>query len=155
MFRRKKLIELTAPAGGTVITLDEVPDPVFARRSLGDGCAILPTDGDFRSPVDGEIVMLAPTGHAFGVRSDDGVEVLVHIGMDTVKLRGAGFTVHGTVGQRVRRGDLVVRADLAAMTGVVPSLASPVVVTNGAAFEVAEVLTGPVGKEPVLRLRAR
>lgn len=126
------------PVQGAVIKLDDVPDPVFARRSMGDGFAVEPTDGTFSSPVDGELVMVAKTLHAFAVRTPAGAEVLVHIGIDTVGLKGAGFTALRQQGDTVNVGDPVIRVDLAAVSGQVPSMATPVIVTNGKKFTIGE-----------------
>lgn len=124
------------PVQGTVITLDDVPDPVFAGRSMGDGFAVQPTDGTFCAPVAGELILVAKTLHAFAVRTAAGAEVLVHIGIDTVGLKGAGFTALRQQGDTVRVGDPVIRVDLSEVAGQVPSMATPVIVTNGKAFTI-------------------
>ncbi len=142
------------PAPGRMIDLTDVPDPVFAGRSMGDGFAVEPTEGVFRSPVDGELILVADTGHAFGVRTPGGAELLVHIGIDTVLLKGAGFRVLRTVGERVRAGDPVVECDLDDVRAAVPSLATPVIVTNGSAF--ALTVTDPAAGDttaPVATVR--
>lgn len=126
-----------APVQGRVVTLDEVPDPVFARRSMGDGFAVEPSEGTFRAPVNGELILVAKTLHAFAIRTDAGAEVLVHIGIDTVKLKGAGFTAQRAQGDRVKVGDPVITCDLADMAGKVPSMTTPVIVTNGKAFTIS------------------
>lgn len=90
-FDKKKKIDVKAPALGKVVELDEVPDEVFAGRMLGDGFAVIPEDGTFKAPVSGKIGSFFPTGHAFGIEGEDGLEVLVHIGIDTVELKGEGF----------------------------------------------------------------
>jgi PTS system glucose-specific IIA component len=131
---KKKTESVYSPASGRIVPLDEVPDPVFAQRSVGDGFAVEPTEGSFRSPVDGELVLVAETLHAFAVRTAEGAEILVHIGIDTVTLKGAGFTAHRTAGESVTRGDLIISCDLADIAGKVPSMATPVLLTNGGRF---------------------
>lgn len=131
-------IAILAPAPGAVVDLADVPDKVFSGRLMGDGFAIDPTSGDFRSPVSGRIATLFPTGHAFAVVTPEGLEVLVHIGLETVKLKGEGFTAHHAVGDEVRAGDVVISADLDATRPRVPSLLTPVVVLNTPAFPVAD-----------------
>lgn len=126
-----------APVEGEIIELSSVPDPVFSGGMMGQGFAVQPTSGEFGSPVEGEIIMVARTLHAFGVRTDEGAEVLVHIGIDTVNLKGEGFTAHRRKGDRVRPGDVVVSLDLASVSGRVPSMATPVIVTNGDRFDVS------------------
>lgn len=142
------------PVAGEVITLDDVPDPVFAGRSIGDGFAVLPTDGVFRAPVDGELALLAETLHAFAVRTDAGAEVLVHIGVDTVTLKGEGFTALATMGDRVRVGDPVIQVDLASVADKVPSMATPVIVTNGDEFSISAANLAAGADEPVATVQA-
>ena len=90
-FRRKKQRELYAPVNGCGIALDDVRDEVFSKRLMGDGCAFLPETTSVCSPIDGDLILVADTLHAFGVRSREGIELLIHIGLDTVKLQGKGF----------------------------------------------------------------
>lgn len=87
--------------------LSEVPDSVFSEKVLGDGVAIIPADGKIVSPVDGEISTVAETSHAYGFTSEDGQEVLVHVGLETVSLNGECFKVYGKAGDKVKAGDLV------------------------------------------------
>lgn len=103
---------LVAPQTGRVTSLREIPDEVFSEKILGDGVAIVPSENDIVSPVRGEIVQVADTGHAFCIRSDDGVEILIHVGVDTIGLKGRGFTSFASKGQRVKAGDLIGKADL-------------------------------------------
>jgi len=102
---------VVAPIAGHVISLDEAGDPVFASRALGEGVGIQSTDSTVYAPVSGVLSTVAETGHAFGIKTDDGVEVLVHVGIDTVKMNGEGFTPAVTKGQRVNAGDKLVTVD--------------------------------------------
>jgi len=104
-----------APVAGTVVPLAEVDDPVFSSKALGEGVGIRPADGAVLAPVAGELVTVADTGHAFGLMTDDGVEVLVHVGIDTVKMAGAGFDTAVTKGRRVAAGDRLATVDLDAV----------------------------------------
>ena len=109
----KKVLEvILAPLTGKVVPLSEVPDPVFSDKVLGDGVAIIPADGKIVSPVDGEISTVAETGHAYGFTSEDGQEILVHVGLETVSLNGECFKVYGKAGDKVKKGDLVAEVDL-------------------------------------------
>lgn len=108
-----KLLKIHSPLNGTVEKLDNVPDQVFSERVLGDGCAVIPTDGKIYSPVDGEISSIAETNHAYGFSSDDGLEILVHFGLETVALKGEGFKPLVAVGDKVKKGDLVSEVDIA------------------------------------------
>lgn len=131
---KKKSESVHSPVAGRIVPLDEVPDPVFAQRSVGDGFAVMPTEGSFRSPVDGELVLVAQTLHAFAVRTPEGAEILVHVGIDTVTLRGEGFTGHRKAGETVARGDVIISCDLVEIATKVPSMVTPVLLTNGAKF---------------------
>ena len=101
-----------APVTGTAVALSEVPDQVFAEKVLGDGLAIIPENGKIVSPVDGEITTIAETGHAYGFTADNGIEVLVHVGLETVSLKGDCFQIHAKAGDKVKAGDLIAEADL-------------------------------------------
>ena len=101
-----------APMTGTAVALSEVPDPVFADKVLGDGLAIIPENGKIVSPVNGEITTIAETGHAYGFTADNGMEVLVHVGLETVSLKGDCFQIHAKAGDKVKAGDLIAEADL-------------------------------------------
>ena len=98
---------IASPVNGRAIPIKDVPDPVFAEKVLGDGCALIPSDGRIYSPVDGVVSTVAETRHAYGFSSDDGMEILVHFGLETVSLKGEGFKSLVSVGERVKKGDLV------------------------------------------------
>jgi PTS system beta-glucosides-specific IIC component len=134
---------VSAPMTGELVSLDDVPDTTFSKRIVGDGTAIRPTSGTVTSPVDGVVATLFPTRHAVAVRSDSGVEVLIHVGLDTVNLKGAGFTAHVAVGDRVSVGDLLLEVDLAAV-GATHDTLSVIVITNTAKYTVDPGTTGPV-----------
>ena len=103
---------ILAPVTGKAVALSEVPDPVFADKVLGDGAAIIPAEGKIVSPVNGEISTVAETGHAYGFTSEDGLEILVHVGLETVSLNGECFKVYVKPGDKVKAGDLVAEVDL-------------------------------------------
>lgn len=151
--RKNKGTDVFPPANGRLRSIEDVPDPVFAKKVLGDGFAVEPSDGDFVAPMAGELILLADTLHAFAIRADDGLEVLVHIGIDTVKMKGEGFASSRTVGDKVAVGDVIVTVDLDVVSGKVPSMMTPVVLTNGGDFTVSDAdLDG--GGGPVLTVTA-
>ena len=127
-----KLLKICSPLNGKVVSLDSVPDPVFSDRVLGDGCAVIPSDGKIYSPVNGEISSIAETNHAYGFSSDDGLEVLVHFGLETVALKGNGFTPYVAVGDKVKTGDLVAEVDVELLKSKNINLITPVLVCDGA-----------------------
>ncbi len=105
-------IQIVAPVSGNVIPLEQVPDPVFAEKIIGDGIAIQPSDGKIYSPVDGEITSVADTLHAYGFRTEDGVELLIHFGLETVALKGECFKAYVKSGDKVKAGQLIAEADM-------------------------------------------
>ncbi len=121
---------LKAPVSGRAIPLSEVKDEAFAEGMLGKGAAIIPENGDICAPCDGVISVMYPTGHAIGIQTPAGAEVLIHIGMDTVSLNGKGFDVRVKEGQAVKAGDLLVKADLKTIKEAGLDSATPVIVTN-------------------------
>ena len=107
-----RVLKILSPATGTVIPLEQVPDPVFSQKIIGDGVAVIPTEGNIVSPVDGEVASVAETLHAYGFRTADGLEILIHVGLETVGLKGECFEVFVKPGDKVKAGDPVARVDL-------------------------------------------
>lgn len=131
-------VVVAAPVAGRLVGLDEVPDPVFASRALGEGVGIVPADGRILAPADGLLASVAPTGHAFGLVTDGGAEVLVHVGIDTVTMQGTGFDVRVEQGQRVAAGDLLAVVDLEAIREAGVDPITLVTVPNTATFAAVE-----------------
>ena len=127
--------EVYSVADGEVIALEQVKDPVFAQKMMGDGFAVEPANGNIVSPVSGTVSSIFPTKHALGLVTEAGLEVLVHIGLDTVSLEGKPFTVHVAEGQKVAAGDLLVTADLDAIRAAGRETSTVVVFTNGDAIK--------------------
>ncbi len=148
----KNLKTVIAPINGKVISLDEVPDPVFSDRVLGDGCAIIPEDGKIYSPVNGKISSIADTFHAYGIESDDGLEILIHFGLETVSLKGQGFTPHVKVGDKVKVGDLIAEVDIKLLKNHNINLITPVLICDGIENKTLTVNKGMVkaGKIAIL-----
>ena len=127
--------EVYSVADGQVIALEQVKDPVFAQKMMGDGFAVEPANGNIVSPVSGTVSSIFPTKHALGLVTEAGLEVLVHIGLDTVSLEGKPFTVHVSEGQKVAAGDLLVTADLDAIRAAGRETSTVVVFTNAEAIK--------------------
>lgn len=125
------LHEIKAVANGEAIPVSDVPDEVFASKALGDGVAVIVTDGRVYAPADGEISMVAETLHAYGISTDDGLELLVHIGINTVELNGEGFTPKVKEGDRVSAGQLICEVDMAFMKEKNYPMHTPILMTNG------------------------
>ena len=152
---KRTTIVVTAPLSGKVISITEVPDPVFSGKMMGDGAAILPEDGKIYAPIDGVLTTIAPTQHAFGYTGENGQEVLVHVGLETVGLNGEGFTVHKKAGDKVKAGDLVAEVDLEFLKNKGLNTVTPVVICGGADGAAVEMVGTEVtgGKSPVLELQ--
>ncbi len=124
-------LDILAPLSGVIVPLDSVPDPVFARKMVGDGVAIDPTSCEVLAPVSGAVSQFHAAHHALAITTDEGVEVLVHVGLDTVTLAGAGFTPAVALGDRVERGQVVLRFEPEAVARRARSLLTAVIVTDG------------------------
>ncbi|MCC5892347.1 glucose-specific PTS transporter subunit IIBC [Exiguobacterium sp.] len=120
-----------APMSGTILSLDDVPDQVFSGRMMGDGFAIEPSDGRVVAPFTGTVTTFFPTKHAIGLLSDDGREILIHVGLDTVNLKGEGFDAKVKEGDHVKAGDVLLEVNLDSIRDKVPSLITPIILTNG------------------------
>lgn len=127
-------IKISSPLNGTLIPLNEIDDPVFASGAMGRGIAVKNPEGKVYSPFDGEITVFFPTKHAIGLKSDNGIELLIHVGMDTVKLNGEGFTSKAEAGDKVKRGQLLLEFSPDVIKKAGYQTTTPVVVTNHADF---------------------
>ncbi|WP_174732971.1 PTS sugar transporter subunit IIA [Mesobacillus harenae] len=125
-----KTVQLVSPITGAILSLEEVPDPVFSQKMMGDGIAIRPNEGVAVSPVDGEIIQVFPTKHAIGIRANNGAEILLHIGLETVSLKGEAFETHVSEGDQVKSGDKLVTFDLGIISEKASSTITPIIITN-------------------------
>ena len=138
-------MQILAAVSGTAVPLSEVADEVFAQGMAGEGGAIVPArSGEAIAPASGTLVKLFEGGHAFGIETDDGVELIVHVGLDTIELRGAGFEKVATEGDRVEAGQPIVRFDLEEIRAGGYDPVTPVVVTNADEHPVGDIKTGEV-----------
>ncbi|CAI1087268.1 beta-glucoside-specific PTS transporter subunit IIABC [Serratia proteamaculans] len=146
--------QIFSPLSGQLVALDQVNDDVFSQGLLGQGVAIRPQEGLLRAPLDGEVVTFLPSMHAVGIKGDNGVELLVHIGIDTVNLAGQHFSSNLQIGDRVKMGDELVRFDLAAIAALGYDLTTPVLVVNSEDFpQLSCRQPGRVGfGEPIISL---
>lgn len=151
---RVQIIQITAPVSGKVVALEDVPDPVFSGKMMGDGCAIIPSDGKIYSPVDGTVASVAPTKHAIGFTDNNGVDILVHFGLETVGLNGEPFNVLVKQGDKVKKGQLVAEANLDLLKEKNINPITPVIVCGGAQDAIISANLKDVegGKEQVLSI---
>lgn len=147
-------IKLLAPVDGEIVPLEDTPDPVFAEKTVGDGVAIMPTGNTMVAPADGTIGKIFDTDHAFSMVTDDGVELFVHFGIDTVELKGEGFTRLAEPGATVKQGDPIIRFDLVLLREKAKSVVTPVVVSNMEDFSTMTKETGTVsaGRDLILTI---
>ena len=156
IFKKKEKIIVTiySPMNGKVIELKEVPDEAFAQKMVGDGCAIEPDKGIICSPIDGQLMNIFPTNHAIIFETIDGLEMIIHFGIDTVKLDGKGFQKLREPGP-IKIGDEIIKYDLDDIKDGVPSTRSPIIINNMEKVEKIEVLSlGKIVKigEPIMKV---
>lgn len=151
VLKKKKEIPIYAPMSGIAIPISEVPDEAFSEKMLGDGAAIKPDNGDIFSPVNGTITDITDTKHAFCITTDDGTDVLLHVGINTVNLKGEGFEVYVSSGDHIKAGTKLAKVDLELLGKYnIPSV-TPVLFTETDKYEILNVNTGKVhGGEDVL-----
>jgi trehalose PTS system EIIBC or EIIBCA component len=131
MANQARKIALVAPLTGKVVAIENVPDQTFSEKMMGDGLAIEPTDGKVVAPVDGEVVVTFPTKHAVGLKTASGMELLIHVGLETVHMDGEGFDMHVKQGDKVKAGDLLLTFDLQLIKKKAASHITPVIITTG------------------------
>ena len=152
--KEKTIVTIYSPINGKVIELKEVPDEAFAQKMVGDGCAIEPDKGIICSPIDGQLMNIFPTNHAIIFETVDGLEMIVHFGIDTVKLEGKGFQKLREPGP-IKVGEEIVKYNLDDIKEGVPSTRSPIIINNMEKVEKIEVLSlGKIVKigEPIMKV---
>lgn len=147
-----------SPADGTVMDLTDVPDPVFSQKMMGEGIAVEPSNGEIVSPAEGEVIQLFHTKHAVGIRTRSGIELLIHVGLETVNMNGEGFTAHIKEGDKVKVGDPLITCDLELIKEKASSTVIPIVIMNGEAVETIEPAgekAAHKGETKLLTIRAK
>ncbi|AQR98043.1 MULTISPECIES: PTS sugar transporter subunit IIA [Clostridium] len=130
LFSKNISESIFAYASGDLVKIEDIPDPVFSQKLMGEGVAILPSNGQIFAPVDGEIILIAETKHAFALRTALGEEILIHIGLETMNLNGQGFNFHIKLGDKVKKGQIIVEADLDFIKENASSTIIPMIITN-------------------------
>lgn len=143
-FLKKKKAEylVGSPAKGQAVPLSQVNDPTFSEGMLGDGVAVIPSEGKIYAPADGEVGMVFDTLHAVSLTADYGAEILIHVGLDTVKLKGKGFIGHVQAGDNVKKGDLLLEMDLETIKEAGFDTITPMLICNTDDYESVEGLSG-------------
>lgn len=129
-FLKRKQREILSPVDGQVVDIDVVPDEVFSKKMVGDGVALKPVNGTFCAPIDGTVSKIFSTNHAFSIKNDKDLEVMVHIGLETVALDGKGFERLVNEGDKVKAGDPVIEADLAYIAQYAKDTITPVIISE-------------------------
>ena len=152
--KNSEQITVLMPLSGKVVKLDQVPDPVFAGKMMGDGAAVIPDDGVIKAPVDGTLTMIAPSKHAFGFADNEGHELLVHVGLETVGLNGEPFKVYKKAGDKVKKGEAIAAVDLAMLKDKNINPITPVVFCNAKDGDTITVFEreGKAGTDPVMEI---
>lgn len=134
LFGKESGIAVGAPTAGKLVSIKEVNDPTFSEEILGKGVAVIPSGNRICSPIEGTVTTVFPTGHAAAITSSEGAEVLIHVGLDTVKLDGKHFTIHAEEGQKVQKGDLLLEADLEQIKAEGYDIITPIIICNSDEF---------------------
>ena len=142
--KKQKEMAVYSPMDGIAIKIDSVPDEAFSERILGDGAAVIPENGNIYSPVDGEIVDITDSKHAFCITAQDGTELLLHVGIDTVNLKGEGFEVKISSGDKVKAGQKIAEVDLEFLKKNKLRTETPVVLTEAENYKIMQVHEGKV-----------
>jgi len=129
-FLKRKVRDIYAPVDGQIVALESVDDEVFSTKMVGDGVAVIPVSGNFTAPIDGVVSKIFSTNHAYSIKSDKDLEVMVHIGLETVSLNGKGFTRIANEGDRVQAGDTIVEVDLAYIVEHAKDIITPIIITD-------------------------
>ncbi|MFZ5968257.1 MAG: PTS sugar transporter subunit IIA [Bacillota bacterium] len=156
-FKKNKTIMITAPMKGEAVHLSEVPDEVFSQKMIGDGIAIKPSHGMVVSPCNGTVAQILSSNHAVGIVMEEGLEVLIHVGIDTVELKGQGFRRIANVGDQVKIGDPLIEVDLDFLVSQGKPTITPVIITNMEMVEKLDVTIGNVtgGKSQIVEVEMK
>lgn len=151
-------VVLVSPMSGDIVSLTEVPDPVFSQKMMGDGIAVNPAEGKVVAPIDAKVLNVFPTKHAIGLEAAGGLELLIHVGLDTVNMKGEGFDVKVSEGDQVKKGDVLLTYSLELVREKAASVMTPMIVSNGdivKQMEKHENVTAVAGETTVLTIKLK
>lgn len=156
-FKKAKSLDIYAPVNGEIIRIEDVPDPVFSQKMMGEGAAVKPDGGSIVAPVNGKVIQVAPTKHAIGLLADDGTEILIHVGLETVALNGEGFKPAVKEGDKVSAGQLLMEVDWDYISAHAVSTVTPIVITNsqgsGKQYVLSVEKTGVAGETVIISVK--
>jgi len=153
-FLKRKMREVKSPVDGQVVALESVDDEVFSRKMVGDGVAVVPMSSEFTAPIDGVVSKIFSTNHAYSIKSDKDLEVMVHIGLETVALEGRGFTRIAQEGQSVKAGDVIIKVDLAYIREHAKDIVTPIIISEESDVKEIETKTGSVkNQDKIMEIR--
>ncbi|WP_046176328.1 PTS sugar transporter subunit IIA [Domibacillus indicus] len=153
-----KEVVLASPLTGDVVGLEEVPDPVFSQKMMGDGVAVNPAEGKVVAPADAKILNIFPTKHAIGLETAGGLEILIHVGLDTVNMKGEGFDIKVSEGDQVKKGDVLLTYSLELVREKAASVLTPMIISNGdmvQSMEKNENISAAAGETTVLTVKLK
>jgi sugar PTS system EIIA component len=151
-------VVFVSPMTGDVVGLTDVPDPVFSQKMMGDGIAINPSEGKVVAPADAKVLNVFPTKHAIGLEAAGGLEILLHVGLDTVNMKGEGFDVHVSEGDHVKKGDVLLTYSLELVREKAASIITPMIISNGdivGHMDKHENVPAVAGETPVLTVKLK
>ncbi len=156
-FKNTKTIDLYAPIEGSIKCIEAVPDTLFAEKMVGDGIAVEPEKGSITAPCDGKVVQISSTNHAVGMVTDSGVEILIHVGIDTVELKGEGFKRIAEVDTFVKKGDPLLEVDLEKVAALGKPIITPFIITNREEVEITYRAEGRalLGETVVMKVKVK
>jgi PTS system glucose-specific IIA component len=134
-FLKRKVRDVYAPVDGQIVALESVDDEVFSQKMVGDGVAVMPISNTFTAPIDGIVSKIFSTNHAYSIKNDKDLEVMVHIGLETVALEGRGFTRIASEGDRVKVGDVIIEADLAYIKEHAKDTITPIIISDESEYK--------------------
>lgn len=137
-FLKRKVRDVFSPVDGQIVALESVPDEVFSQKMVGDGVAVIPVSNVFTSPIDGVVSKIFSTNHAYSIKSSKDLEVMVHIGLETVALEGRGFTRVAHEGDEVKAGDVIIEVDLAYIRDHAKDIITPIIISEGSDVKTIE-----------------
>lgn len=156
-FKKAKSLDIYAPVSGEIIRIEDVPDPVFNQKMMGEGAAVMPNGGNLVAPVNGKVIQVAPTKHAIGLLAEDGTEILIHVGLETVALNGEGFKPAVKEGDKVSVGQLLMEVDWDYIGEHAANTVTPIVITNsqgsGKQYILTEEKTGVAGETVIISVK--